>query len=125
MKKVIAIVLAMVMLFSTGIVAFAEDTAEPSEEVSTTAPEEITDAEDGEGFDFLDLPFWTVPAGLKVAKILLKIAKVFYKVAAAFGIVDTGDIIGALTDLINGATTEAPEESTTAAEADTPALLVA
>ncbi|MDO4381115.1 MAG: hypothetical protein Q4D20_09605 [Clostridia bacterium] len=92
MKKVIALVLAMIMLFSTGMVAFAADV--PAE--GTTA---ASDADDS--FDPMDLPAWMVPVALKLAKVALKLAKVFVKIATIFGIVDKGDLVNKITDFIN------------------------
>lgn len=94
MKKVIALVLAMIMLFSTGMVAFAADAEAPA---ATTAA-----SDNEETFNPMDLPAWMIPVALKVAKIALKLAKVFVKIAAAFGIVDKGELIGKITDFING-----------------------
>ena len=93
MKKVIALVLAMIMLFSTGMVAFAADAEAPE---ATTA---AADADDS--FDPMDLPAWMVPVALKLAKVALKLAKVFVKIATIFGIVDKGDLVNKITDFIN------------------------
>lgn len=97
MKKVIALVLAMIMLFSTGIVAFAADEDASTE---TAAVEETTE----ESFDPMDLPAWTIPVALKLGKIALKLAKVFVKIGTIFGIVDKGELVNKITEFINGLT---------------------
>ena len=66
MKKVIALVLAIIMTFSIGVVAFAEDEA-PAE--PTTVVEETTE----EQFDPMKLPAWLIPVALKLGKIALKL----------------------------------------------------
>lgn len=106
MKKVIALVLAMIMLFSTGMVAFAADAEAPAEP-TTAASEE-------EEFNPMDLPAWTIPVALKLGKIALKIAKVFVKIATIFGIVDKGDLVNKITDFINGLVKPGDSEPTTA-----------
>ena len=95
MKKVIALVLAIIMTFSIGVVAFAEDEA-PAE--PTTVVEETTE----EQFDLMKLPAWLIPVALKVAKIALKLAKVFVKIATIFGILDSGDLVEKITSFIDG-----------------------
>ena len=95
MKKVIALVLAIIMTFSIGVVAFAEDEA-PAE--PTTVVEETTE----EQFDPMKLPAWLIPVALKVGKIALKIAKVFVKIATIFGIIDSGDLVEKITSFIDG-----------------------
>lgn len=112
MKKLIALFLALVMVFSLTTVAFAAEgtteTTAASEE--TTAPEG-TEEEAGD-FDFLlDLPVWTLKPMLKVAKVALKLVKVVVKVGAVFGM-EPGDIIEQITNLIES--TENSEEETTA-----------
>ncbi len=113
MKKVIALILAIITAFSVCVVAFAADEA-PAE---TAAAVEATEEE----FNPMDLPVWLIPVALKVGKIALKLAKVFVKIAAAFGIIDTGDIIAKITDFINGIqkpdTTPETTTTTTAAAA--------
>ncbi len=118
MKKIIALLLALVMTFSVATIAFAADeTVAP--ETETTAPSGEGEAE-GEGeFDLgdfgfiMDLPLWTAKPMLKVAKIALKLIKVVVKVGAVFGM-DPGEIIEAVTSLIEKTQGEtAPEEGTT------------
>ena len=127
MKKIIALLLALIMTFSMGTVAFAEGEAEGGDETVVTPPPseggegeseaagDGEEAEEGELDWLLDLPFWTVKPAAKVAKIALKLVKVFVKLAIIFGIVDTDDIIGQIEDLITGATggEEAPETEET------------
>lgn len=95
MKKVIALVLAIIMTFSIGVVAFAEDEA-PAE--PTTVVEETTE----EQFDPMKLPAWLIPVALKLGKIALKLAKVFVKIATVFGIIDSGDLVEKITSFIEG-----------------------
>lgn len=87
MKKIIALLLALVMTFSVATVAFAADetTTAPSTE-ETTAPAE-GEGEEGEldlgEFQWiLDLPLWTAKPMLKVAKIALKFVKIYLKLSA-------------------------------------------
>lgn len=108
MKKVIALVLAIIMTFSIGVVAFAEDEA-PAEPATTV--EESTE----EQFNPMDLPVWIIPVALKLGKIALKLAKVFVKIATVFGIIDSGDIVEKITDFINGLQNPETTPETTAA----------
>lgn len=130
MKKIIALLLALIMTFSLGTVAFATDVDAPAVgETETTAPAEGEDAETEEAGDFdwlLDLPFWTVGPALKFAKIALKLVVVFVKVGSIFGLVDTNDIIGQITDLIESSqNAEGEAETTVAPEAETTAQAAA
>ncbi len=95
MKKVIALVLAIIMTLSIGVVAFAADEApaEPATKVEETTEEQ---------FNPMDLPVWLIPVALKVGKIALKIAKVFVKIATIFGIIDSGDLVEKITSFIEG-----------------------
>lgn len=108
MKKVIAVVLAMIMLFSTGMVAFAADV--PAD--STTVADDS-----GDSFDPMDLPAWIVPVALKLAKVALKLAKVFVKLGTIFGIIDKGDLVNQITDFINSIVKPGGEEPSTTAAA--------
>lgn len=117
MKKFLALVLALIMTFSVATVAFA------TEGETTTAPEETTTAPAEDGADeagsldwILDLPVWTLKPGSKIIKIALKLVKAFVKVAMAFGIIDAGDIIDQIMDIINGNNTPSEEETTAAPE---------
>lgn len=91
MKKIIALLLALIMTFSVATVAFATD-AEATPDTETTAPEGETDVmgtiEDflGEYDWILDLPFGTVKPALKVAKIALKLVLVYVKICDVFGL---------------------------------------
>lgn len=113
MKKVISIVLAMVMLFSTGVVAFAADAEAPAGETTTVADENTE-----ESFDFSNLPAWMIPVMLKVAKIALKLAKAFVKVGTVIGIIDTGDLVQKITDFINGLVNNPGDAEPTTAPAE-------
>lgn len=91
MKKIIALLLALIMTFSVSTVAFATD-AEATPDTETTAPEGEKDVmgtiEDflGEYDWILDLPFGTVKPALKVAKIALKLVLVYVKICKAFNL---------------------------------------
>ena len=128
MKKIIALLLALIMIFSMGTVAFAEgedvngdtssETTPPAEEEG--AEEEGTDEDSllGEYDWILDLPFGTVKPAFKIAKIVLKLAKVYLKLGFVFGFVDkeafmqqVGDFISGLIGDAEQAPEEAPEAS--------------
>lgn len=96
MKKIIALLLALIMTFSVATVAFATE-GEVADETTTTVPAEgeteeegsITDDLDemlGEYSWILDLPFETVKPALKVAKIALKLVLVYVKICRAFNL---------------------------------------
>ncbi len=108
MKKFIALVLALLTIFSMSTVAFAEGEADVPADTETTAP-----VEDGAG-DLqwiLDLPFWTVGPAFKFAKIALKLVKVFLKIAAVFGVVDTDAILAEIIDMIANAENQGNEDT--------------
>ena len=138
MKKIIALLLAVVMTFSLGTVAFATDagadettTSASTENDDTTAPEENDGVADDETKEeapageldwLLDLPFWTVGPALKFAKIALKLVKVYVKLAMIFGIIDKDEITGQIMDMIQDAMAQqnGAAESTTQAPATEP-----
>ena len=130
MKKVIALILALIMTFSMGTVAFAE--GDVTEAPETNAPveggDEAADEEEaaeeekdsllGEYDWILDLPFGTVKPALKIAKIVLKLAKVYVKLGVIFGFVDKDALMEQVYDFIGGliGSEEAPEADTTPAD---------
>ena len=101
MKKIIALLLAMLMIFTITTVAFAEDAEPETPAQEQTADDETTGEE--ESFDVMDLPIWTVKAGFKVGKIVLKIAKAFLKVASALGLIDVEELLQGLIEQITAA----------------------
>lgn len=118
MKKIISLLLALIMTFSLCTVAFATGDAAEETETTVAADAEVTEPAEEEAGDFdwlLDLPFWTVKGGAKVAKVFLKLAIVVVKVGSIFGLIDTDDIIGQITDLIESSQ-NAEEETTVAPE---------
>lgn len=108
MKKIIALLLALIMTFSMGTVAFATDVAdEGTQDIETILPDENEDeeAEDsllGEYDWILDLPFGTVKPALKIAKIVLKLAKVYVKLGFVFGFIDKEAFMQQVYDFIGG-----------------------
>ena len=94
MKKIIALLLALIMTFSVGTLAFAEDatTEEPATDKTV-----IEQAEEllGEYSWILDLPAESIIPALKIAKILLKFLKVYVKICDAFGLdpIETGKFL--------------------------------
>ncbi len=112
MKKFIALVLALLTIFSMSTLAFAEDVTEAPAENETT--ESIEDAL-GDYAWLLDLPFWTVGPAFKLAKIALKLVKVYLKIASIFDAVDTDAIYGVLEDLVNSNANQGEAETTAAA----------
>lgn len=93
MKKIIALLLALIMTFSVATVAFATETETTTPETETTTPadgeESITDSIDealGEYSWILDLPFGTVGPALKIAMLALKFLKVYLKICGVFNL---------------------------------------
>ena len=81
MKKIMALLLAVLMIFSVTTVAFAtDDTA-----AEVPAEGETTEIDLGEFSWLLDLPLWTVGPGLKIAKIALKFVKIYLKLSSLVG----------------------------------------
>jgi hypothetical protein len=131
MKKIIALLLALMMTFSVATVAFATEAEAPAEDTETTAPVETPEEDKkisdqlgemlGEYEKLLDLPFGVVGPALKIAKIALKFLKVYLKICDVFHLdpVDTAYAIfdyvsGVLEDNgieIPGTGEEAPEEA--------------
>lgn len=116
MKKIIALLLALIMTFSMGTVAFAEGTDTNGETTPPVVEEEDTEGTDedsllGEYDWILDLPFGTVKPALKIAKIVLKLAKVYIKLGVVFGFVDKDALMQQVYDFIGGliGDAEAPE----------------
>ena len=85
MKKIIALLLALIMTFSVATVAFAEGETveEPKEEESI-----VTEFEQylGEYSWILDLPAGVIPPALKLAVMALKFIKVYVKICNVFGL---------------------------------------
>ncbi len=134
MKKIIALLLALIMTFSVATVAFATDAEAPADtETSAPADGETTEEDKpvsdqldemlGEYDWILDLPFGTVKPALKVAKIALKLVLVYVKICRAFNL-DPMETAQGILEFIGGLTEgeEAPEE---APEEEAPAAPVA
>ena len=85
MKKIIALVLALIMTFSVATVAFATEA-----EVETPATEESADAQLkemlGEYAWILDVPAGTIAPALKLAMFALKLAKIYIKICGIFNL---------------------------------------
>lgn len=115
MKKIIALLLALIMTFSMGTVAFAQETTEELPPVAEDTNDEAEGSEEesilGEYDWILDLPFGTVKPALKIAKIVLKLAKVYVKLGLIFGIIDKEAFMQQIGDFIGGliGSEEAPE----------------
>ncbi len=125
MKKLIALLLAVLMMFSVVTVAFAaegdpEDTTAAAEENSNAALDSIIKLLIGDG-SIENMPVGTAKAGLKIAKIFLKLAKAFIKVGDALGIIDGDkifmDLVNSVAGMIN---TGDADEGTTEPAADAP-----
>ena len=104
MKKIIALLLALMMTFSVATVAFATEESAPAEDASSV--EEML----GEYSWILDLPFSTVKPALKIAKIALKLVLVYVKICRAFNL-DPMETAQAIMEFVDGLNVgeEAPE----------------
>ena len=119
MKKLIAVLLAVLMMFSVVTVAFAEgETEEPTttaaeEENSNAALDSIIKLLIGDG-SIENMPIGTAKAGLKIAKIFLKLAKAFIKVGDALGFIDGDkiflDLVNSVAGMFNTGEEEAPAD---------------
>ena len=107
MKKIIALLLALLMTFSVATVAFAADTTENETESSL-------DIDLGEYDWILDLPLWTVKPALKVAKIALKFVKVYFKLSELVGNIPDG-VADQIEKVILDTIEKAQQEDTAAA----------
>ena len=129
MKKIIALLLALVMTFSVVTVAFAADDAAGDATTTTAAPEtdedtdgefNIEDIDLGEFSWLLDLPLWTAKPLLKVAKIALKFVKVYLKLSEVVGNIPDG-VADVLEQIIKDTIANAEKSEETAPEATTAA----
>ena len=110
MKKIIALLLALMMTFSVATVAFAEGT----EEESTPSAEEML----GEYAWILDIPAGTIAPALKFAMFALKAAKVYVKICGIFNLdpVETaGKIVDFIEKVLEDNKVEEPETAPAAA----------
>lgn len=122
MKKLISVLLAILMLFSTATVAFAAEAETTAPETETTVPaegeEEGTPSAD-ELMGMLENMDWReVKAMLKIAKIAIKLVLVLDKL----GFVDLTPIKNAILDMVWDMMKDYIEEGeaeTTTAEAET------
>ena len=128
MKKIIALLLALVMTFSVVTVAFAADdsgdatttTAAPVTDEDTDGEFNIEDLDLGEFSWLLDLPLWTAKPLLKVAKIALKFVKVYLKLSEVVGNIPDG-VADVLEQIIKDTIANAEKSEETAPEATTAA----
>lgn len=122
MKKIISVLLALLMLFSTATVAFAADETTTAPETETTAPAEDGEAAAPESAEdllaMLEGMSWTeIKFALKVAKIAVKLVLVLDKL----GFVDLTPIKNAILEFAWGMIKDyidqsQTEETTTVAE---------
>ena len=94
MKKIIALLLALIMTFSVATVAFATE----GETTDVATEEKASDkvAEFIEGYEWiLDLPAGSILPALKIAKIALKFVKVYVKICNVFNLdpMETGKFL--------------------------------
>ncbi len=93
MKKIIALLLALIMTFSLASVAFATEgeTTDTADKTVTEKAEELL----GEYDWILDLDAGTILPALKIAKIALKFLKVYVKICGVFGLdpIETGKFL--------------------------------
>lgn len=115
MKKIIALLLAVIMTFSLGTVAFATDADLPAEETTTAVSGEDEGEAEGQLDWLLDLPFWTLGPGSWFAKMALKLVTVFVKIAAFLKIVESTGILEKIQEIIDNSKDDAVVEDTTAA----------
>ena len=116
MKKIIALLLALIMTFSVGTLAFAEDATVEEPAADKTVIEQAEELL-GEYSWILDLPAGTILPALKIAKIALKFVKVYFKLSELVGNIPDG-VADQLEQIIKDTIEKAEQES---AEAETTA----
>ena len=94
MKKIIALLLALIMTFSVATVAFATEGETTDIATEEKASDQVADFL-GEYEWILDLPAGSILPALKVAKIALKFVKVYVKICNAFNLdpMETGKFL--------------------------------
>lgn len=123
MKKLISVLLAILMLFSTATVAFAAEAETTVPETETTVPAEGEEEGTPSADELLgmleDMDWREVKAMLKIAKIAIKLVLVLDKL----GFVDLTPIKNAILDMVwdmmKDYVEEGEAETTTAVEAET------